>query len=132
MLSLDKAQIILVIAMRPCQPFLCIARNARALSGCWMLPVPPNYCSFSASGVVHTLHLRAFLSPFDVMWAGKNGCTCRYAGKIELNEQASNRRFCHTFAPQGYAYKAFVLGLHKAVSHITGAAPPWVPLCHML
>lgn len=71
MLSLDKAQISLVIAMRPCQPFPCIVRDARALSGCRMLLIPTyplQLLSFRdaaprLSGTVSTLHLRAFLSP---------------------------------------------------------------------
>lgn len=61
------------------------------------------------------------------MWAGKGGCACRHAGKIEVNEQASNRRLCHPFAPQGYAYKAFVARLHEAVSHITELHLPGCP-----
>lgn len=64
-----------------------------------------------------------------VMWAGKDGCACRHAGKIGANEQASTRRLCHPFAPQGDAYKAFVAELHEAVSHTTGTAAPWVPSC---
>lgn len=80
MLSLDKAQISLVIVMRPRQPFLCVARDAKASSGCRMLPIPPTHCSFSASGTqppgfrglsaLPTSEL-SFLPCAGVMWAAK-------------------------------------------------------------
>lgn len=116
--------------MRPCQPFPCIARNSMALPGCWMLLVPPNCCSFSASGMVHTPHLRAFLLPFDASDVGRKGWVCMQTCRQNRGkEQASNRKLCHPFAPQGYVYKAFAVGLHETVSHITGTAIPWVTLC---
>lgn len=130
MLSLDKAQISLVIAMRPCQPFPCIARNSwpcQAGGCCWYHP------TVAASQLLgwFTLPISelSFSPLMRVMWAGKDGCACRHAGKIEVNEQASNRKLCHPFAPQGYVYKAFAVGLHETVSHITGTAFPWVTLC---